>query len=129
MSTCSCTAGRCGKSLPTAIQKLITAAAVEAGIFQRDFNDEQDVKLIASLKEAGMQVNEVDKLAFMEKAKPMYAEYAKTYGDDAANSSSRSRPRHSRAEAGKRPRGYFPADLLRVAPRSAVAMSALPAYT
>jgi tripartite ATP-independent transporter DctP family solute receptor len=72
------------EKLPADTQKLIAAAAIEAGTFQRAFNDEQDVKLVASLKQVGMQVNEVDKQAFMDKAKPMYAEYAKTYGAEAA---------------------------------------------
>ena len=71
------------EKLPADTQKMIAEAAVEAGKFQRSYNDEQDVKLVASLKEVGMQVNDVDKQAFMEKAKPLYAEYAKTYGDDA----------------------------------------------
>ena len=65
-------------------QKLISAAAIDAGKFQRAYNDDMDAKLIGSLKQVGMQVNEVDKPAFMEKAKPMYADYAKAYGPDAA---------------------------------------------
>jgi tripartite ATP-independent transporter DctP family solute receptor len=71
------------EKLPADTQKMISEAAVEAGMFQRDFNDQQDIKLVASLKEVGMQINDVDKQAFMEKAKPLYVEYAKAYGDDA----------------------------------------------
>ncbi len=65
-------------------QKLIGDAAVQAGMFQRSYNDQQDEKLIVTLKQVGMKVNDVDKQAFMDKAKPLYAEYAKTYGPEAA---------------------------------------------
>jgi tripartite ATP-independent transporter DctP family solute receptor len=71
------------EKLPADTQKMITEAAVEAGKFQRQYTADQDAKLIGALKEKGMQVNEVDKQAFMDKAKPLYDEYAKTYGDDA----------------------------------------------
>jgi TRAP-type C4-dicarboxylate transport system substrate-binding protein len=58
-------------------------SAIEAGRFQRDYTWSEDTKLVNALKDVGMQVNQVDKQAFMEKAKPLYAEYAKQYGDDA----------------------------------------------
>ncbi len=71
------------EKLPADTQKLITSAAVEAGIFQRAYDAQQNVELVAKLKGLGMQVNDVDKQAFMDKVKPLYVEYGKTYGDDA----------------------------------------------
>ena len=71
------------EKLPVDSQKMIAEAAQEAGLFQRAYTAQEDVRLIGSLKTAGMQVNDVDKQAFIDKAKPLYAEYAKTYGDDA----------------------------------------------
>jgi TRAP-type C4-dicarboxylate transport system substrate-binding protein len=69
--------------LPADIQMMTEESAVEAGKFQRDYTWQEDTKLVSALKDAGMQVNQVDKQAFIEKAKPLYAEYAKLYGDDA----------------------------------------------
>ena len=75
--------GQLWDKLPADIQKMTEESAVEAGKFQRDYTWQEDTKLVAALKDAGMQVNQVDKQAFIEKAKPLYAEYAKLYGDDA----------------------------------------------
>jgi tripartite ATP-independent transporter DctP family solute receptor len=75
--------GQLWDKLPADIQKMTEESAIEAGKFQRDYTWQQDTKLVAALKEVGMQVNSVDKQAFMEKAQPLYAEYAKLYGDDA----------------------------------------------
>lgn len=69
--------------LPADIKQILQESAVEAGKFQRDYTWQEDTKLVGALKDAGMQVNEVDKQAFIEKAKPLYAEYAKLYGNDA----------------------------------------------
>lgn len=75
--------GQLWDQLPADIKKLVEESAVEAGTFQRDFTQKEDTKLVGALKDAGMQVNQVDKQAFIDKAQPLYAEYAKIYGDDA----------------------------------------------
>jgi TRAP-type transport system periplasmic protein len=75
--------GQLWDKLPADLQKVVGASAVEAGKFQRDYTWGEDTKLVTALKEVGMQVNSVDQKAFIEKAKPLYGEYAKLYGDDA----------------------------------------------
>jgi len=75
--------GQLWDKLPADLQKAIEGSAIEAGKFQRDFTWSEDTKLVTALKDAGMQVNTVDKQAFMDKAKPLYGEYEKLYGDDA----------------------------------------------
>lgn len=75
--------GQLWDQLPADIKQLVEESAVEAGKFQRDYTWQEDTKLVGALKDAGMQVNQVDKQAFIDKAKPLYAEYAKLYGDDA----------------------------------------------
>jgi TRAP-type transport system periplasmic protein len=75
--------GQLWDQLPADMKQLVEESAVEAGKFQRDFTFQEDTKLVGALKDAGMQVNQVDKQAFIDKAKPLYAEYAKLYGDDA----------------------------------------------
>jgi TRAP-type transport system periplasmic protein len=75
--------GQLWDQLPPDIKQIVEESAVEAGKFQRDFTWQEDTKLVAALKDAGMQVNQVDKQAFIDKAKPLYAEYAKLYGADA----------------------------------------------
>jgi TRAP-type transport system periplasmic protein len=76
--------GQLWDQLPADIKQIVQDSAVEAGKFQRDYTFQEDTKLVAALKQAGMQVNDVDKAAFIAKAKPLYAEYAKQYGADAA---------------------------------------------
>lgn len=68
--------------LPADLQTLVQESAVEAGKFQREYTYQEDTKLVNALKDAGMQVNQVDKQAFIDRAKPLYAEYAKLYGDE-----------------------------------------------
>ena len=76
--------GQLWDKLPADIKQIVQESAVEAGKFQRNYAWQEDTKLVGALKDAGMQVNdEVDKQAFIDKAKPLYAEYGKLYGNDA----------------------------------------------
>lgn len=56
-------------------QKVVTEAAAEATQLQRQLNKEIDDRLVAELKGKGVQVDTVDRTAFMEAAKPVYAKW------------------------------------------------------
>lgn len=64
-------------------QKLVRTAAQTACARQRDFNAKQEQAIIAKLKEAGMEVNEVsDPKAFQQKMQPVYDEYRPKIGGE-----------------------------------------------
>ena len=52
-----------------------TAKETQAYVYQTAAKDDED--LLGKLKQAGMQVNEVDKEAFVAASKPIYEEFAK----------------------------------------------------
>lgn len=56
-------------------QKVVTEAAAEATQLQRQLNKEIDDKLVAELKGKGVQVDTVDRTAFMEASKPVYTKW------------------------------------------------------
>ena len=56
-------------------QKVVTDAAAEATQLQRQLNKEIDDKLVTELKGKGVQVDTVDRAAFMEAAKPVYTKW------------------------------------------------------
>jgi len=65
------------ETLPADIRKVLedTAKETQAFVYQAAAHDEED--LLGKLKQAGMQVNEVDKDAFVAASKPIYEEFSK----------------------------------------------------
>jgi len=65
------------ETLPADIRKTLedTAKETQAFVYQAAAHDEED--LLGKLKQAGMQVNEVDKDAFVAASKPIYEEFSK----------------------------------------------------
>lgn len=62
--------------LSPADQKAVTEAAAEATQLQRRLNKEVDDKLVAELKGKGVQIDTVDRAAFMEASKSVYTKWA-----------------------------------------------------
>jgi tripartite ATP-independent transporter DctP family solute receptor len=62
--------------LGPADQKAFTEAAAEATQAQRKLSKEADEKLVAELKSKGVQVDSVDRKAFVEATRPVYAKWA-----------------------------------------------------
>ncbi len=63
-------------------QKAVTEAAAEATQLQRRLNKENDDKLVSELKAKGVQIDPVDRKAFMEAARPVYTKWtASPIGD------------------------------------------------
>jgi TRAP-type transport system periplasmic protein len=64
-------------ALPADVRKTLadTAKETQAFVYETAARDEED--LLGKLKQAGMQVNEVDKDAFVAASKPIYDEFAK----------------------------------------------------
>ena len=64
-------------TLPPDVRKILedTAKETQAYVYEQAAKDETD--LLAKLKQAGMQVNEVDKEAFITASKPIYEEFGK----------------------------------------------------
>ena len=65
------------ESLPAEYQDAIKEAADEATPYQREQIDEQEATGVETLKENGMEVNDVDKTPFKEATAPIYDEYVK----------------------------------------------------
>jgi len=61
--------------LSPADQKVFTEAAAEATQTQRKLSREADEKLVADLKSRGVQIDTVDRKAFVEATKPVYAKW------------------------------------------------------
>lgn len=63
-------------SLPEDVRKILeeTARETQAHVYQ--VAEKADVELLTKLKEAGMQVNEVDKDAFFKASKPIYDDFS-----------------------------------------------------
>ena len=66
-------------SLPTEYQEILMEEAKNAREVDLEENDEN--KYLDLLKEAGMEVNEVDKTAFQAKMDGVWADYASQYAD------------------------------------------------
>ena len=64
-------------TLPANVRKVLAATARETQAFVYKTAAEQDIALLAKLKEGGIQVNEADKAAFIAASKPIYAEFSK----------------------------------------------------
>ena len=61
--------------LSAADQKVFTEAAAEATQAQRKWSKEADEKLVAELKSKGVQIDTVDRKAFIEATRPVYAKW------------------------------------------------------
>ena len=62
--------------LTPADQKIFTEAAAEATQVQRKLSKEADEKLVAELKAKGVQIETVDRKAFVEATKPVYNKWS-----------------------------------------------------
>jgi tripartite ATP-independent transporter DctP family solute receptor len=63
--------------LPADVRKVLEDTAKETQAFVYATAQKQETELLGKLKAAGMQVNEVDKEAFIKASKPIYDEFAK----------------------------------------------------
>lgn len=70
-------------TIPAKYQTMITDAAKQAGQYQWQVTQQQDSKLVDTLKQKGMKVNEVDIPAFVAKVQPLYKTYEQKYGSKA----------------------------------------------
>ena len=68
------------ESLPADVRKTLedTAKETQAFVYQTAVHDDEE--LLGKLKQAGMQVNDVDKDAFVAASKPIYDEFGKEVG-------------------------------------------------
>ncbi len=71
------TAGASWNRLPEDVRTALEATATEMEPVALEIAARLDDELLGKLKEAGMEVNEADKPAFIEASKPIYAEFAK----------------------------------------------------
>jgi TRAP-type C4-dicarboxylate transport system substrate-binding protein len=63
-------------------KEIVRTAAAEARTYQRDRIDEQNTAFVASLKENGMEVVEVDKALWFDALQPVYQQFESTVGAD-----------------------------------------------
>ena len=64
-------------SLPADVRKVLEDTARETQAFVYEVAARDDTELLGKLKQAGMQVNDVDKEAFVGASKPIYEEFGK----------------------------------------------------
>ena len=64
-------------TLPADVRKILEDTAKETQAFVYETAARQETELLAKLKQAGMQVNEVDKNAFIKASKGIYDDFAK----------------------------------------------------
>ncbi len=63
-------------ALPPDVRKVLEDTAKETQAFVYETAAKDDKALLEKLKQAGMQVNDVDQAAFVEASKPIYAEFS-----------------------------------------------------
>ncbi len=64
-------------ALPADVRRVLEETAKETQAFVYDYASKDDTALLAKLKQAGMQVNDVDQDAFVAASKPIYEEFGK----------------------------------------------------
>ena len=64
-------------ALPADVQKVLQETAKETQAYVYETAAKDETELLTKLKQAGMQVNEVDKDAFIAASRPIYDEFAK----------------------------------------------------
>ncbi|EPX78290.1 TRAP transporter substrate-binding protein [Litoreibacter arenae] len=62
--------------LDSKIQTILSETAQEVAVWAREQGASQDDDLLTTLTEAGMQVNQADRAAFVEASKPIYQKFA-----------------------------------------------------
>jgi TRAP-type C4-dicarboxylate transport system substrate-binding protein len=62
-------------------QQAVKEAAVEAGKLNREMSLAADADLRKQLKEAGVEINEVDQAPFIEKTQSVYDKWSQQYPD------------------------------------------------
>ena len=67
------------KLLKPEYQNVLLNAALKAAAYERKLIRDNEAKQLASLKEQGMVVSEVDKAVFVEAMAPVYAQFGKKY--------------------------------------------------
>jgi len=65
------------ETLPPDVRKILEDTAKETQAYVYETAAKDDADLLAKLKQAGMQVNDVDKDAFISASKPIYEEFGK----------------------------------------------------
>ena len=65
------------ESLPADVRQVLEETAKETQAYVYETAAPDDADLLAKLKQAGMQVNDVDKDAFIAASKPIYDEFGK----------------------------------------------------
>jgi TRAP-type C4-dicarboxylate transport system substrate-binding protein len=70
------TGSRKFNSLPEDVRKILEETARETQPFVYQVAEKAETDLLAKLKDAGMQVNEVDKDAFFKASKPIYDDFS-----------------------------------------------------
>jgi TRAP-type C4-dicarboxylate transport system substrate-binding protein len=63
-------------TLPADVRKVMEDTARETQAFVYELAAKEETELLGKLKQAGMQVNEVDKAAFVAASKPIYEDFA-----------------------------------------------------
>lgn len=66
-------------TLSKADQQAVKDAAIEAGKLNRELSLAADAELRTKLAEAGVQINEIDRAAFVAKTEPVYEKWSKQY--------------------------------------------------
>lgn len=64
------------EGLPEEVQTILSETALELESWAREQGAASDEALLAELTEAGMEVNEADRAAFVEASKPIYEQFA-----------------------------------------------------
>ena len=65
------------ESLPPDVRKILEETAKETQAYVYQVAAADDAELLGKLKQAGMQVNDVDKEAFIAASRPIYEEFSK----------------------------------------------------
>lgn len=66
-------------------QQALLDTAREAASYQHELMYEYEAQSVADLKERGMQVNDVDRAAFVEAVKPIWDRFKEKYGEEGIN--------------------------------------------
>jgi tripartite ATP-independent transporter DctP family solute receptor len=69
------------QKLSPEMQEAVQKAAIEARDYERQLLQDREAEYLQQLKDAGMEVNEVDMDAFMESVKPVWEKYRAEFGD------------------------------------------------
>ena len=68
--------------LPDTVKTMLLDTSREAALYQRDLMYKFEDESVATLKKRGMEVNDVDKAAFVAAVKPIWTRFTAKYGDE-----------------------------------------------